>query len=528
MHNSATPVIDVLVVGAGPAGLTLACDLARRGKTLCVIDRLAEAPTSTRARGLSPRSLEIFENLGVLTALSAYAEPSLPWLIYGPDNQPKEMDMASASEASAAPTPDQPYRNFLHVSQRYTDAVLRDCLSSYGQQVEWDCQLLAFKEHAAHIEAEVIRGGKREVILARYLVGCDGGHSAVRKSAGISFEGTVLREKPAILANVKVSGLSPEYWHFWKDTQPEPAWELALNPLVRQDTWFFFTTNISPDEHGELPAPTLETLQRLFDERAGIPGVHFSHLTWFSLYQSSARLAGRYRSGRMFLAGDAAHVGIIGGQGMNTAIQDAFNLSWKLAHVLDGAPDALLDTYEAERLPVARRFLEATSARPAAPASSDGEQAMARHLEMIAQLFMLGLTYRGSSLARDLEASTTLQAGDRGPDAPCTLAASDGAVRLFDLLRGSHWTLLAFGDQPAPDLPAPYKDLVRTYCIIRPGSGQITDDRTVIDTEGHAFRAYGIADHALILLRPDGYIGLTSASVAAEPVIDYLRTVIGL
>ncbi|HEY4388567.1 MAG TPA: FAD-dependent monooxygenase, partial [Ktedonobacteraceae bacterium] len=300
MHIPNTLIIDVLVVGAGPAGLTLACDLARRGKTIRIIDKLKEAPVGTRARGLSPRSLEIFEDLGILEALSTYAEPSLPWRTYDHDNQViRETDTTSA--ANVDPTPDTPYRSFLQVSQRYIDAVLREPLSSYDLHVEWDCQLVAFQEYADHVVAQVERAGQQEVIQARYVVGCDGGHSAVRRCAGLSFEGSVLEDKPSILANVRVSGLSPVHWHFWSDANPEPAWGLSLQPMVQQDTWFFFATNISPDEDGALPATTLETLQRIFDERTGMPDVHFSHLSWFSTHQLSARMVEQYRKGRILL-----------------------------------------------------------------------------------------------------------------------------------------------------------------------------------------------------------------------------------
>ena len=528
MHIHTTPIIDVLVVGAGPAGLTLACDLARRGKTIRIIDQLKEPPVGTRARGLSPRTLEIFEDLGMLEALSAYAEPSLPWRIYGRDNQIlQEMNMTSTSNADASPTPDAPYRSFLQVCQRYTDAVLRERLSSYGLRVEWDCQLVELKVHADRVVAQVMCEGLSEAIQARYLIGCDGGHSAVRRCAGIPFEGSVLEESPSIYANVKVTGLSPTHWHFWRDSNPEPTWGLTLQPMVHQDTWLF-STNISPQEDGALPAPTLETLQRLFDERTRMPGVHFSHLTWFSTSQLSARMAERYRSGRVFLAGDAAHIGIAGGQGMNTAIQDAYNLVWKLAHVLGGAPDALLDTYEAERFPIAQRFLAATSTQYAKDRGpSDGEQAMTKQLNFVADLFQLSLTYQGSSLSRDLDSSTGIRAGTRAPDAPCLQDTSGEPVRLFDLFKGTHWTLLAIGSQPVPQLPDAYKGSLRTYRIIRPGNGITQDNETLIDTEGHTFRAYGIPDHALILVRPDGYIGLTAGSDGAAPIIDYLRAVTG-
>jgi hypothetical protein len=214
---------------------------------------------------------------------------------------------------------------------------------------------------------------------------------------------------------------------------------------------------------------------------------------------------------------------------MNTAIQDAYNLGWKLALVLEGAPDELLDTYEDERLPIAQRFLAATSAQfTAGRGSSDGEQAMTKYLDFAADLLQLNLTYQGSSLTRNLDASTGIRAGNRAPDAPCLLATSGEHFRLFDLFRGTHFTLLAFGEQPTPWLPETYKGLLRSYRITRPGNEFTIDNETLVDAEGHTFRAYGITDQALILVRPDGYIGLTAESFGQEqPIIDYLRTITG-
>ena len=152
---------------------------------------------------------------------------------------------------------------------------------------------------------------------------------------------------------------------------------------------------------------------------------------------------------------------------------------------------------------------------------------MTKYLDFAADLFQLSLTYQGSSLSRDLDSSTGIRAGNRAPDAPCLRATSGEPVRLFDLFRETHFTLLAFGEQPAPRLPDAYKGSLRTYRIIRPGNESIIDSETPIDTDGHAFRAYRITDHALILVRPDGYIGLTAESFGLEPIIDYLRAITG-
>jgi hypothetical protein len=263
-----------------------------------------------------------------------------------------------------------------------------------------------------------------------------------------------------------------------------------------------------------------------------MPGVRLSNPTWLSLWRPNIRMVDRYRTGRIFLAGDAAHVhSAAGGQGMNTGVQDAYNLGWKLAQVLHGAPDTLLDTYQAERLPVVEGVLATTSTRHR-EYRRDFSQAVKTLLsgkETFADPSQLSITYRGSSLARDLDGTTSIRAGDRAPDALCVRARSDEQVRLFDLFHGTHFTLLIFGGQSAPQLPAAYQGSLRTYTVARPDNLPALSDHALIDSHGQAYRAYGITGDgdALILVRPDGYIDLTGGSHDQEPIIDYLRDVIG-
>ena len=274
----------------------------------------------------------------------------------------------------------------------------------------------------------------------------------------------------------------------------------------------------------------LESLQRLFDERAGTPGVHLSNSRWLSVWRPNIRMVDRYRTGRIFLAGDAAHVhSAAGGQGLNTGVQDAYNLGWKLAAVLHGAPDALLDTYQAERLPVAEGVLSTTSIRHR-EFQRDFSQAVNTLIagkETFADPSQLSITYRGSRLSRDLDDTTGIRAGDRASDAACVRAQSGEHVRLFDLFRGTHFTLLVFGDQPVPQLPAVYDGSVHTYTIALPENTVALTEHLLVDRDGQAHRAYGITGSALILVRPDGYIGLTGGSPGQEPIIDYLREVTG-
>jgi hypothetical protein len=304
---------------------------------------------------------------------------------------------------------------------------------------------------------------------------------------------------------------------------------LTMNWMSHSNIWFL-SASVVPDEHGALPTPTLETIQRIFDARAGLPGVRFSDPHWITLWRPNIRMVERYRIGRIFLAGDAAHVhSAAGGQGMNTGVQDAYNLGWKLAQVLHGAPDALLDSYQAERLPIAEGVLATSSIRHRA-FQHDLDQSLKTLFmgkETFADVTQLSLTYRGSPLARAVDDTTGIRAGDRAPDALCIRAGSEEQIRLFDLFHGTHFTLLAFGDQPVSQLPAAYDSALHTYTIARPDTTIACNEHTLVDTDRQAHQAYGVSGNALILVRPGGYIGLTGGRIDREPLINYLRNVTG-
>jgi hypothetical protein len=224
----------------------------------------------------------------------------------------------------------------------------------------------------------------------------------------------------------------------------------------------------------------------------------------------------RYRVGRVFIAGDAAHVHPpAGGQGLNTGVQDAYNLGWKLGHVLQGAAPALLDTYEAERLPVAASVLGLSL-----KLHEGMSQSRLKSLRRGSEERQLRLNYRGGPLAPELPGDTArVRAGDRAPDAPCTDAHGNPRL-LFDAFRGPHWTLLAFGQRHA-DAPAwaysRFGENVRTVAIRAQGTVPDADaapftEALMLDTGGHAHRGYDVAPgtEALVLVRPDGYVGHAS------------------
>ncbi|SHF55330.1 FAD-dependent monooxygenase [Streptoalloteichus hindustanus] len=523
-----TPHTEVLVVGGGPVGLLLGCELARRGVAVRVVDRRAtRVPTGARGRALSARSLEILDDLGVVDEVHARGRRDPKAYLYEGDTVVRELD--PGAESANRPTPDAPHRcSFVELPQQSTEEILSDRLASWGVRVEFDHELVDLDDRAGRADlvvATVRTAGVAHQITARYVVGCDGASSRVRELAGISFQGHTRDTEHFITGCAEIDGLDPSHLHIWS-TGTMLTWQRDL------DGWVFFA-RVHPDDTGQIPAPTTATLRRIFAAECRLPGVTFGATWATSTWRPNIRMADRYRQGRVLVAGDAAHVHPpTGGQGMNTGLQDAYNLGWKLAHVLRGAPASLVDTYEAERLPVARSLL-ATSTRRYDTATR--EESGRGNLEVATDAFsakdkfaditQLSIGYPDSPLSRDLDETTGIRAGDRAPDAP-GLRVRDTTTSLFELFRGPHLTLLRFGQPTAsPTAHADTVDIdpVRVITVVPPGTTESASDNVVVDTEGHAHRAYGITGPASVLVRPDGHVGFTASQPTGTALTDYLR-----
>lgn len=498
---------DVLICGAGAAGLTLALDLARRGVAFELIDARAEPFPGSRGRGLQPRSLELFEDLNVLDRLAAAGGPYPPQRTYAPDGSHVDTEVAS----DRAPGPDAPYTRPLMVPQWRTEAVLRARLLELGHAPRYGVELVDLRQEADAVVANVHGADGPRELHARYLVGADGGRSTVRKLLGVDFPGKTLGVR-ALVADVALTGLGRDAWHRFNDG--DMARQVAVCPIAGTDQ-FQIQAPIPLDGEPDLSAAGLEAMLRA---RTGDAGIRIAAVTWASAYTMNARLAARYRVGRVFLAGDAAHIHPpTGGQGLNTSVQDAYNLGWKLAAVLAGADadigNALLDSYEAERRPVAEAVLGLSTRLLDAMRRGENQVALAGRGRATDQL---DIGYPDSPLA--LQATSTgdgIAAGDRAPDAPLRGAAGQ-ATRLFALFQGPHWTLLGVDADPAI-----------VHAFGRPGlhTHVIGARGDVHDRDGHFAQAYGVAPGTLVLVRPDGYIGAVVDQNAADTLGAYLARV---
>lgn len=490
------PVVDVLICGAGAAGLTLAIELARRGVSLRLVDKMDGPFHGSRGKGIQPRTQEIFEDLGIIDRIVASGGLYPPLREYNDDGTYTESDIGE----NAFSTPAEPYSLPLLVPQFRTEAILRERLVELGHWPEYECELTAFDQANDGIVARIAGPAGEEIIHARYLIGADGGRSFVRTSLGVGFPGKALGVR-AVVADVLMTGLERGVWYRFNGNSSTR--QLSLCPLP--GTQFVqIQTPIPLEGDIDLSATGLTSMMVELTGRDDI-GVQF--VSWASAYNMSARLAERYRKGRVFLVGDAAHIHPpTGGQGLNASIQDAYNLGWKLAAVIAGAPDGIVDSYEDERRPVAAAMLDLST--KLLGALRQGEFRRGR------EVHQLEIGYPESSLSMTSpDRSGGPLAGDRAPDAPIRRATGQLA-RLFELFKGTHWTLIGY-------------DVDRQ--LVKPRAGlhihTFGPRGDLIDKGGHFGKAYSLASGEWVLVRPDGHIGAIVTATQLKLLGEYFRLI---
>ncbi|MEU9291826.1 FAD-dependent oxidoreductase [Streptomyces sp. NPDC048275] len=461
--------MDVLIVGAGPTGLALGIDLARRGVDALVVERADVLFPASRGKGIQPRTMEVFDDLGVLDAIRAAGGDYPVGMIWQDGKRMGEHQMFDPDEADDGSPVAGPWM----VPQWRTQEILFARLTELGGKVAFGRELVGITQDADGVTASFASGAP---VRARYVVAADGGRSAVRRALGIGMTGETVDPNPVLVADVRLTGLDRDNWQLFPPRGDGDGF-LAICPLAGTED-FQLTAQFPV---GSTPDLSLDGIRKLVAARSHLAPEDVTQVRWASDFRPRAALADRFRAGRVFLAGDAAHVhSPAGGQGLNTSVQDAYNLGWKLGAVLGGgASETLLDTYEEERRPIAADMLGLSTS------VHRGE------VRRGAATRQLGLGYPDSTLTQETRTHPgPVLAGDRAPD-----AAVDGG-RLFDTFRGPHWTLLTVGtDTELPPLPVP---TVR----IPP------------------YEAYG---EGVFLVRPDGYVGWAGAT--AKGLTEYAARV---
>ena len=505
---------QVLVVGAGPVGLTLAAELTRQGVRVRIIDENSGPVDYSRAVAIHARTLEIFADMGVIEPVLRDGRRIHGASIYDGPERILHFDLDEL---------DSPYRFTVNLPQSQTERILLDHLAELGVTVERQTTLTGFNQDHDGIDVYLHGPEGAETVRVPYLAGCDGAQSTVRHTLGMHFAAES-RFEDFLLADAPLSWEQPDdEWTIWFHEDGL----LTVFPLPGGLVRIVADNVPSMASYADLLA--VWSTRAATSAKPGPP-------VWISAFRAHYRRVSEYRSGRVFVAGDSAHVhSPAGGQGMNTGIQDAFNLAWKLSLALRGvAAEGLLDSYTAEREPIAHGVVDltgrmnsiATLRHPVSQAVRDRLCGLLTQFEVIEQRVVsrfgeTAVNYRTSPICR--------QVGHWYGGLP---HPGDRAPRIQNILHCPRFKVLAFtAEQPTAETREHVEILAR---YIRDGYGDFADFwtiarapleidvPTILDADGTAHHRYAATVPCVYVIRPDNYVGFRSLDLQALPVLGYL------
>ena len=486
---------NVVIVGAGPTGLMMAAELARYGVKCRIIDKMAKPSDKSRAIAIQARTLEIFAQIGIIDRFLA---EGVKLHAANPTSQGMPLGRLNFSEL------DSPFPFVLSVEQTKTEEILSDHLKSYGIEVEREVELTHFHQHDNVIDLTWLNQGQKEEIQTEWLIGCDGAHSIVRKGVDLTFEGKALPDVFS-LADVHVHWDKPhdELFAFL-----DGSGIMAAFPLPQKDHYrlvFQLERCKHQQDLEQIAPPTLEEAEALL-QKLSHSKVKLSNPIWLTHFKINSRITNHYQKDHIFLAGDAAHIhSPVGGQGMNTGIQDSYNLAWKLAYVTQhSSPKSLLDSYHQERHAVGKKLLKGTELGTSI--------ALFNHPILV--FLRNKLAHWLIPMAHSQIVQTLSQTGIQYPFDPHDSIGHLGskypigkrAIRFLKPECTGFQVLYADPD----DLSLPYSE---EHCQL-----------VKLDRDG--MQEYGIRQSGAYVVRPDGYISFRCAPLDREKIKHHLDQVL--
>ena len=526
---------DVIVVGAGPAGLTTAAELARHGVRVRVLDRAPGPTLHSRASVVHVRTQEMLSAMGLADRFLTRAYRLEAISLHALGKFMGGIRLGGADSAFSTPR---------IIGQDGTERLLAAWLDECGVPIERGVEAVGFADEGTHMALDVKRAdGTVQRLHARFVVAADGAASRLREAAAIPFEGERGDTFEFLQSDCEVRWFYPSgrgYLFVTKDRF------LGLFPFDADGAYRIICARIDPDVTRAEP-PDLEELEAILREIAD-PDATLVEPRWLSRVHGTPGIARQFRAGRLFLVGDAAHVHLpIGGQGMNSGMQDGFNLGWKLAAVIQGAArPELLDSYGAERLPVAEDLLKFTD-RGFHTMVKPGDLAQ-RAMKLFGASVMglesvqdrlrrtvgeVPISYLTSALSEDHGGTIGPIAGERAPDGVAVRASDRRTVRLLQAVQGEAWSLLIFAGLDQSDVGGKLAEIAERAAQgfggrVRPFL--VTPDRppahwpgeVLIDRDQLLHDRYGVRHAAIYLLRPDWYVGFRAPAAQADLLEKYL------